>query len=107
MAPSHHLDRPAQRAHRARHQAAVRPNAFALHIQNPKVPARLFDLIAAPVHDGFEAPNVITTFGAVHSVTDTRLAEAAKSFAPRVEALPHPRVAVLLGGESQAFSFPA
>ena len=30
---------------------------------------RLFDLIAAPVHDGFEAPNVVTTFGAVHSVT--------------------------------------
>ena len=82
------------------------PPAFALHIQNPRVPARLFDLIAAPVHDGFEAPNVITTFGAVHSVTDTRLTEAAKSFAPRVAALPHPRVTVLLGGESQAFSFP-
>ncbi len=82
------------------------PNAFALHIQNPQVPARLFDLIAAPVHDGFEAPNVITTFGAVHSVTGDRLAEAGKRFAPRVEQLPHPRITVLLGGESQAFSFP-
>ena len=82
------------------------PKAFALHIQNPKVPARLFDLIAAPVHDGFEAPNVITTFGAVHSVTGDRLAEAGKRFAPRVKELPHPRITVLLGGESQAFSFP-
>jgi mitochondrial fission protein ELM1 len=82
------------------------PKVFALHIQNPKVPARLFDLIAAPVHDGFEAPNVITTFGAVHSVTGDRLAEAGKSFAPRVNHLPHPRITVLLGGESQAFSFP-
>ena len=82
------------------------PHAFALHIQNPKVPAKLFDLIAAPVHDNFEAPNVIATFGAVHSVTAARLAEAAKRFAPRIEALPHPRIAVLLGGESQAFSFP-
>jgi mitochondrial fission protein ELM1 len=81
------------------------PKAFALHIQNPKVPARLFDLIAAPVHDGFEAPNVITTFGAVHSVTGDRLAEAGKRFAPRIEHLPSPRIAVLLGGESQAFSF--
>ena len=35
------------------------PHAFALHILNPKVPARLFDLIAAPVHDNFEGPNVI------------------------------------------------
>jgi uncharacterized protein len=32
------------------------PHAFALHIQNPKVPPRLFDLIAAPVHDDFERP---------------------------------------------------
>jgi mitochondrial fission protein ELM1 len=82
------------------------PKAFALHIQNPQVPARLFDLIAAPVHDGFEAPNVITTFGAVHGVTGDRLAEAGKRFAPRVKQLPHPRITVLLGGESQAFSFP-
>jgi hypothetical protein len=80
--------------------------AFALHIQNPKVPPKFFDLIAAPVHDDFEAPNVIVTFGAVHSVTATRLAEAAKRFAPQVDPLPHPRIAVLLGGESQAFSFP-
>ena len=80
--------------------------AYALHIQNPKVPARLFDLVAAPAHDNFEGPNVVTTFGAVHGVTPERLAEAGKQFAPRIEALPHPRVAVLLGGESQAFSFP-
>jgi len=82
------------------------PRTFALHIQNPRVPARLFDLIAAPAHDGFEAPNVITTFGAVHSVTADRLAEAGKRFAPKVKHLPSPRITVLLGGESQAFSFP-
>jgi mitochondrial fission protein ELM1 len=80
--------------------------AFALHIQNPKVPPRLFDLIAAPVHDDFRASNVIPTFGAVHSVTAERLAEEKMRFAPQVQSLPHPRIAVLLGGESQAFSFP-
>jgi mitochondrial fission protein ELM1 len=80
--------------------------AFALHIQNPKVPPKLFDLIAAPVHDDFRAPNVIATFGSVHSVTASRLAEAGKRYAPQVKSLPHPRIAVLLGGDSQAFSFP-
>lgn len=80
--------------------------AFGLHIQNPKVPAGRFDLIAAPLHDGFTGPNVINTFGAVHSVTRERLNDAAASFAGRVDPLPHPRVAVLLGGESAAFSFP-
>jgi uncharacterized protein len=82
------------------------PHAFALHIQNPKVPARLFDLIAAPVHDDYARPNVIVTFGAVHSVTASRIAAEATRLAPRVAALPHPRIAILLGGESQAFSFP-
>jgi mitochondrial fission protein ELM1 len=80
--------------------------AYAVHIQNPRVPARLFDLIAAPVHDAFEAPNAIATFGAVHRVTAERLAEAGRRFAPRIAHLPHPRVAVLVGGDSQAFSFP-
>ncbi len=81
--------------------------AFALHIQNPKVPPRLFDLVAAPLHDGFSGENVITTFGAVHSVTAARLAESSKRFAGVVDPLPHPRVTVLLGGTSQAFRFPA
>jgi len=80
--------------------------AYALHIQNPKVPPGLFDLVAAPVHDNLEGPNVITTFGAVHSVTAERLQEAGARFAPRIADLPQPRVAAVLGGESQAFSFP-
>jgi mitochondrial fission protein ELM1 len=79
--------------------------AFAVHIQDPKVPAHWFDLIAAPAHDDFRAPNVITTFGAVHRVTPERLAEAAKKFATRFAHLPHPRFAVLLGGDSKGFRF--
>jgi uncharacterized protein len=80
--------------------------AFVLHIQNPKVPKGRFDLIAAPLHDGYTGDNVINTFGAVHSVTANRLAGAAQSFAAKIDPLPRPRVAVLLGGDSAAFSFP-
>ena len=80
--------------------------AFGLHIQNPKIPAHHFDLIAAPIHDGFTGTNVINTFGAVHSVTSARLTEGAENFAALIEPLPRPRIAVLLGGESQAFSLP-
>ena len=80
--------------------------AYGVHIQNPKVPARLFDLVAAPLHDDFEGPNVITTIGAVHRVTADKLAEAGARYAPRIAELPHPRITVLLGGESRAFTFP-
>ena len=79
--------------------------AFALHILNPRLPPRLFDLIAAPAHDNLQAPNVIATAGSVHGVTAARLAEAAKRFRAAVADLPKPRVAVLLGGASRAFSF--
>ncbi len=80
--------------------------AFALHIQNPRVPRHRFDLIAAPLHDGYSGKNVINTFGAVHSVTPARLAKAAQSFAAKIDHLPRPRIVVLLGGDSAAFSFP-
>jgi mitochondrial fission protein ELM1 len=80
---------------------------FALHIQNPRVPKHRFDLIAAPVHDGYTGDNVINTFGAVHGLTPTKLADAAASLAATIEPLPHPRIVVLLGGDSRAFRFSA
>jgi mitochondrial fission protein ELM1 len=94
-----------------RHSAPIalaakrRSGAFALHILNPKLPPRLFDLIATPAHDELQAPNVIATAGSVHRVTAARLTEAAERFEAVIANLPKPRVAVLLGGASRAFSF--
>jgi uncharacterized protein len=86
---------------------AVKRNsgAFALHILNPGLPLRLFDLIAAPAHDNLHAWNAIATVGSVHRVTPARLAEAAKRFEGAIAGLPKPRITVLLGGASRAFSF--
>ena len=81
--------------------------SFAVHIQDPKVPARHFDWIAAPLHDAFSGPNVLTTFGAVHGVTPDKIAKARRHFSEVIEPLSKPRVTVLLGGESRAFSFTA
>jgi mitochondrial fission protein ELM1 len=83
------------------------PRAFAVHIQDPKVSARHFDWIAAPLHDGLSGPNVLTTLGSVHRVTPEKIAEARRRFAQLIEPLPTPRVAVLLGGQSRAFEFTA
>jgi mitochondrial fission protein ELM1 len=82
------------------------PPAYALHIQNPKLGAHLFDLVTAPFHDGMQGPNVISTVGSVHSVTPARLAAAAEHFHDLISPLPRPRMAVVLGGTSRAFSFP-
>jgi mitochondrial fission protein ELM1 len=80
---------------------------FALHIHDPRVARMHFDLIAAPAHDGLAGENVIATCGSLHRITPARLEESAKSFAPRIGKLPKPRIAILLGGDSKAFSFPS
>ena len=78
---------------------------FALHIQNPKVPSARFDLVAAPAHDGMSPRDVVTTLGAAHRVTPAKLASEAPQYAAAVQALPPPRIAVLLGGDSKSFRF--
>jgi uncharacterized protein len=76
---------------------------FTIHVQKPALPARDFDALVVPKHDGLTGPNVIETEGAVHRVTRAKLAEAAKAFAPRYAPLPVPRVAVLIGGSNNRY----
>jgi uncharacterized protein len=73
-------------------------NCMVVQIQDPKIAAKHFDLMLIPEHDKIRAPNIMVTRGAVHRVTQAKLAEAAATWGPRLAHLPHPRVAVLIGG---------
>ena len=42
---------------------------FNIHIQDPKVSYKHFDLIISPEHDGIKGENVITTRGSIHYLT--------------------------------------
>jgi mitochondrial fission protein ELM1 len=75
---------------------------FTVHIQNPRVPPRYFDLIAAPEHDRLAGPNVISTRGALHRLTRETLASAGARFRERFAALRRPMAAVLVGGKSRS-----
>lgn len=79
---------------------------LAVHIHDPKLPLRLFDLVAVPEHDGVTGENVIQTRGSLHGVTPEKLFDAGRKFAGQTDPLPSPRIAVLLGGKSRAFDFP-
>ena len=81
---------------------ASRGRAFTVHIQNPRVPARLFDIVAPPRHDGMSGENVLSTRGALHRITPAKLEAAATVWRDR---LGRPVVAVLLGGNSRAHRF--
>jgi mitochondrial fission protein ELM1 len=74
--------------------------------QDPRWRNGAYDLIVAPAHDGLTGPNVLSITGSPHRVTPERLAEGASAFADRLEPLPRPRVAILIGGRSMAFDLP-
>lgn len=80
---------------------------FVVQLQDPKTDLQPFDLVIPPLHDGLAGSNVFPILGSPNRVTSDRLAEEARPFADRIEPLPGPRVAVLVGGRSKAHSMSA
>lgn len=78
---------------------------FVVMLQDPRVPPTQFDFVWAPAHDRLAGKNVLTTLTSPHRLTREKLAAEAARIAPAVAHLPHPRVAVLLGGKSKAYAF--
>ena len=58
-----------------------------------------------PEHDRLRGPNVLTTLTSPHRITPESLAALRANPPEQIAALPHPRVAVLLGGNSRDFTF--
>ena len=79
---------------------------FAVQTQDPRWKNSAYDLIVAPAHDGLSGDNVFEIIGSPHRITPQKLAEAAPTFADHIDALPHPRVTVMIGGRSKAFDLP-
>ncbi len=76
---------------------------FVVQLQDPLRPSRLFDLVVPPNHDRLDGENVFGIVGTPHRVTPARLALEAARFTDRLQGLPNPKVAVLIGGKSKAF----
>jgi uncharacterized protein len=75
---------------------------FVAVIQDPRVSAKTFDLVAVPQHDKTRGNNVLVTVGALHKVTPEKLDAARAQWEDKLKHLPHPRVAVIIGGSSKA-----
>lgn len=74
-----------------------------IHIQDPYVNPKNFDMVVAMEHDHIAGDNVLHTHFALHSITPEKLEVAAAHFAPFFEAYPKPYVAVLLGGSTNKY----
>ena len=74
---------------------------FLVQLQDPRIDPKNFDLVVVSEHDPARGENVIVTTGALHRVTPQKIAAEKAKFATKLEPLPQPRVAVLIGGNSQ------
>ncbi|MBR73093.1 MAG: hypothetical protein CMM30_09175 [Rhodospirillaceae bacterium] len=83
----------------------ARGETHTIHIQNPRVNLRFFDLIIAPKHDKIKGKNVITTNGAIHNITKPKLDIAKKQFSNAFNPLEKPIILALIGGSSKRFVF--
>lgn len=80
---------------------------FVVQLQDPRAPLSFFDVVVPPRHDRLTGDNVIPIVGSPHRVTPKRLDAELKKFAKKLDPLPHPRAAVLIGGKSKGFDLPA
>ena len=74
-----------------------------VQLQNPKAELSAFDLVIAPEHDQISGDNVLSLLGSTNRMTASRLSEGYAPWRTRFDPLPHPRVAVLIGGRSKSY----
>ena len=83
------------------------PGTYCVVLQDPKTGPSTADLIWVPEHDKRRGHNVISTMTSPHSFSAARLADLRAHPPISIAALPQPRVALILGGPSGAYTFDA
>lgn len=78
---------------------------FTIMMLDTRAGLKVADVIWVPEHDRLRGDNVITTLTSPHSFTARRLAELRKNVPAEIEALPRPRVALVLGGKNKIYNF--
>lgn len=79
--------------------------AYTVFLKDPRTGPKTADFIWSPDYDRLRGPNVLTTLTPPHRVSAEKIAAARAQPDPRLASLPHPRVAVLVGGDSRHHRF--
>lgn len=80
------------------------PDVKVIHIQDPQMSPRHFDVVVAMEHDKISGDNVIKTRFALHSINNEVLEKSREQFAPQFASYPRPHIAVLIGGSTNKYS---
>ncbi|MFC6657397.1 mitochondrial fission ELM1 family protein [Roseibium salinum] len=80
-------------------------DTFTVFLKDPRTGPDAADLIWVPEHDKLRGRNVLVTPTSPHRFSASRLAELRGEKVPEIDRLAHPRVAVLVGGDSRHHKF--
>ena len=78
-------------------------NIFTIHIQDPKVNYKNFDVIIAPEHDELKGENVISSKGSIHYITQSEIEKAKNYLVNKFQN--ENIVSLILGGPTKYYSF--
>ncbi len=76
---------------------------FNIHIQDPKVSFKHFDLIIGPEHDNITGDNVLTTQGSIHYLTKKEIAENSRYL--QLDKGKKQVVAFIIGGPNKYYNY--
>jgi len=76
---------------------------FTIHIQDPKVSFKNFDLVVAPEHDNLVGENVISSKGAIHYITKDEIEKANSYLSDKINN--KKIVSLILGGPNKYYNF--
>ena len=79
------------------------PKIFTIHIQDPKVSLKNFDVIIAPEHDNLNGENVFSSKGAIHYITEIEIEKAKPYLANKIKS--NKIVSLILGGPNKYYKF--
>ena len=84
---------------------ASRGTVFTAYLKDPRCGASAADFIWVPEHDRLRGANVFVTATSPHRVSADRLRRARLTPRAEIAALPRPRIAILIGGDSRRVTF--
>lgn len=87
----------------ARKHRRIFADCLFVYVQDPRGRYDTFDLIVAPEHDRLRRENAVSMIGSPNRIVPAQVEAARARFADRIDALPAPRAAVLIGGASKRF----
>jgi len=79
------------------------PKIFTIHIQDPKVSLKKFDIIIAPEHDNLNGNNVISSKGAIHYINELEINNAKSYLKDKIKG--EKIVSLILGGPNKYYDF--